>query len=94
MSSKPKAKGILKRINGSIGYLLGDPNAPSFSGEPQIKRLNIDTSESNADSNSGSSYEYDISSMKESDIEDVNYQQFEKVNSLSYIGEALFRKVK
>ncbi|HDL6607414.1 TPA: hypothetical protein PXJ48_000983, partial [Yersinia enterocolitica] len=78
VSSKPKAKGILKRINGSIGYLLGDPNTPSFSGEPQIKRLNIDTSESNVDSDSGSYYEYDISSMKESDIEDVNYQQFEK----------------
>ncbi|EOI6869559.1 ADP-ribosyltransferase [Yersinia enterocolitica] len=78
VSSKPKAKGILKRINGSIGYLLGDPNAPSFSGEPQIKRLNIDTSESNVDSDSGSYYEYDTSSMKESDIEDDNYQQSEK----------------
>ncbi|EMU5278023.1 ADP-ribosyltransferase [Yersinia enterocolitica] len=78
VSSKPKAKGILKRINGSIGYLLGDPDAPSFSGEPQIKRLNIDTSESNVDSDSDSYYEYDTSSMKESDIEDDNYQQSEK----------------
>ncbi|MGT3293755.1 ADP-ribosyltransferase [Yersinia enterocolitica] len=78
VSSKPKAKGILKRINGSIGYLLGDPNTPSFSGEPQIKRLNIDTSESNVDSDSDSYYEYDTSSMKESDIEDDNYQQSEK----------------
>ncbi|HEI6845851.1 TPA: hypothetical protein SJ485_000913 [Yersinia enterocolitica] len=78
VNSKPKAKGILKRINGSIGYLLGDPNAPSFSGEPQIKRLNIDTSESNVDSDSGSYYEYDTSSMKESNIEDDNYQQSEK----------------
>ncbi|HHL2499159.1 TPA: ADP-ribosyltransferase [Yersinia enterocolitica] len=78
VNSKPKAKGILKRINGSIGYLLGDPNAPSFSGEPQIKRLNIDTSESNVDSDSDSYYEYDTSSMKESDIEDDNYQQYEK----------------
>lgn len=78
VSSKPKAKMKVKRINGSIGYLLGDPNAPSFSGEPQIKRLNIDTSESNVDSDSGSYYEYDTSSMKESDIEDDNYQQSEK----------------
>ncbi|CNJ93110.1 ADP-ribosyltransferase [Yersinia aldovae] len=78
VSSKPKAKGILKRINGSIGYLLGDPDAPSFSGEPPMKRLNIDTSESNVDSDSDSYYEYDTSSMKESDIEDDNYQQSEK----------------
>ncbi|EON3355210.1 ADP-ribosyltransferase [Yersinia enterocolitica] len=78
VSSKPKAKMKVKRINGSIGYLLGDPNAPSFSGEPQIKRLNIGTSESNVDSDSGSYYEYDTSSMKESDIEDDNYQQSEK----------------
>ncbi|CNH58386.1 ADP-ribosyltransferase exoenzyme [Yersinia thracica] len=72
--AKPKAKGVVRRVNGKVGYLLGDPNAPKLGEEPPIKRARVDSS----DLDSSSSDISDTSSIKESDAEDDNIQQPEK----------------
>ncbi|HDL8054215.1 TPA: hypothetical protein PXQ41_002110 [Yersinia enterocolitica] len=71
--AKPKAKGAVRRVNGKVGYLLGDPNAPKLGEEPPLKRARIDSSESD----SSSANESDSSSIKESDVEDNSTQQSE-----------------
>ncbi|CNH20508.1 ADP-ribosyltransferase exoenzyme [Yersinia kristensenii] len=73
-TAKPKTKGVIRRVNGRLGYLLGDPNAPTLSDEPPLKRARIDSSESD----SSSANESDSSSIKESDAENDNTQQPEK----------------
>ncbi|WP_145554354.1 ADP-ribosyltransferase [Yersinia canariae] len=71
-AAKPKAKGVIRRINGRAGYLLGDPNAPALGEEPPIKRARVDNSESESESSSAN--ESDSSSIKESDMEESDNQ--------------------
>lgn len=79
-TAKPKAKGAVRRVNGKVGYLLGDPNPPTLGEEPPLKRIRIDrsVSESESELDSSSANESDSSSIKESDAEDDNTQQPEK----------------
>ncbi|EKN6037357.1 hypothetical protein DVQ41_17670, partial [Yersinia enterocolitica] len=51
-TAKPKAKGTIRRVNGKIGYLLGDPEAPQLGEEPPIKRVRVVESESESESES------------------------------------------
>ncbi|MBW5815074.1 hypothetical protein H0I54_04045 [Yersinia kristensenii] len=75
--AKPKAKGVLRRVNGRTGYLLGDPSAPTLGEEPPIKRVRVNSSESESESESTSSNanESDSSSIKESDMEESDNQK-------------------
>ncbi|WP_145509596.1 ADP-ribosyltransferase [Yersinia rochesterensis] len=77
-TAKPKTKVVIRRVNGRLGYLLGDPNVPTLGDEPPLKRARIDSSESESESESSSASESDSSSIKESDAEDDNTQQPEK----------------
>lgn len=89
-SARPKAQGGLKRVNGKIGYLLGDPNAPNLGEEPAAKQVRIDRPESDLESDldldldleldfdSLNINESDLSSIKESDTEDDNQLAAEK----------------
>ncbi|ELI8294106.1 TPA: ADP-ribosyltransferase [Yersinia enterocolitica] len=66
-TAKPKAKGTIRRVNGKIGYLLGDPEAPQLGEEPPIKRVRVVESESESES----------SSIKESGAEESSSQKSE-----------------
>ncbi|MCW6590293.1 ADP-ribosyltransferase [Yersinia ruckeri] len=78
-TKKTKTEGTLRRVNGKIGYLLGDPDAPTLYKEPPNKRARIASSNSESNSESESESEFDSdsdsSSVKESDNEEDFVQE-------------------
>lgn len=76
-TAKPK----IRRVNGKVGYLLGDPEVPILDEKTPIKRVRADSSESEStssstvESDSSSTVESDSSSIKESDAEESSSQE-------------------
>ena len=75
---KPKALGRLQRVNGKVGYLLGDTDPPILGEEPKAKRIRLEdfnTSRSSTESELNTSTDTRVinrtESINNSDIEDA-----------------------
>ncbi|WP_145574746.1 hypothetical protein [Yersinia alsatica] len=75
---KPKVSGKLQRVNGKVGYLLGDTDPPTLGQEPQAKRIKLEdfnTGRSSTESELNTSTDIRVinrtESINNSDIEDA-----------------------